>query len=151
MSPRLIRQAERCPRTLRGAFLLEILVAILVLALTSASVFGLLTIAIQESSNTQWRMKALSIATSALAQMWVENPAMLADRYDATGNGAGYVALLAAAKGLPGVSDAENAPAVSFESAPFVMGQRVLVTVKWQLPHDSSVHHTSISGVIPRP
>ena len=127
---------------------MEILVAILVFSLASASVFGLLTIAVQESSNAQWRMKAFSIATQTLSQMCVEDPLTLMDHYDTATSGIGYVQLLAAAKGLPGVTDVENQPSVSF--APSAVGQRVLVTVKWQLPSESSTHQAAVSGVIPR-
>jgi type IV pilus assembly protein PilV len=131
---------------MRGVFLLEALIALVVFALATIGLFGVLAAALRESGNAQWRNEAFDIASSTLARMWAEDPAVLAARYDAATNGTGYQALLAAAMRLPGVTPFVNAPVVTIEDGA-LGGRRVSVTVRWRVPDERDPHRVSVSEV----
>jgi type IV pilus assembly protein PilV len=131
----------------RGTFLLEALVALVVLSLASAGLLGIVAHALRESGNARWRTEAFDLAASTFARMATEDAAQLDARYASTA-GAGYRALLAAATRLPGVSADANAPEVAVD-ATASGGRRVAIGVRWQLPAEGVVHRASISGVVP--
>jgi Tfp pilus assembly protein PilV len=145
-----IRRSRTCPCRInaRGAFLVEALVAILVFSIASAGLFLLLANALRESGNALARTAAAAVAASTIARMAAEDPATLADRYDAQRGGSGFRALLAAAQRLPGVSDTVNAPVVAVDPGPSIGSRRVSVTIHWQLPVESAAHRSSVSSVV---
>jgi Tfp pilus assembly protein PilV len=129
-------------------FLLEALVALLVFALATIALLGVLARAARDSGNAQWRTEALDIAASTLALMEVENPAGLAARYDPASNAPGYRELLAAAKRLPGVGESINPPTVTIETGAGDT-RRVVITVSWQIPGEMQSHRASVRASIP--
>jgi type IV pilus assembly protein PilV len=134
---------------LRGAFLLEALVALVVFSVGAVALLGLIANALRASGTAQWRSEAFDIAASTLSRMWTEDPAALPARYDAAASGPGYRALLAAAMRLPGVSGVGNAPVVTIDDA---SGRsRVSVTVYWQAPSEAGAHRASVNAVLPGP
>jgi len=68
-----------------GMFLLEALVAIVVLSFGLLGLLGLVANALHASGGVGWRQQAFDIGASTLSQMWAENPSVLASRYDAQG------------------------------------------------------------------
>jgi type IV pilus assembly protein PilV len=131
----------------RGTFLLEALIALVVLSLASAGLLGIVAHALRESGNARWRTEAFDLAASTFAHMAADDVAQLDARY-ASKAGAGYRALLASATRLPGVSADTNAPEVAID-ATATGAQRVAISVSWQSPGEGSAHRASIGGVIP--
>lgn len=134
---------------LRGAYLLEALIALVVFSLGMLGLLGLLAGALHASGGARWRSEGFDIAAATLARIVTEDPASLVARYDAAADGAGYRALLAQAIQLPGVSADVNAPSVSVDDA--TGSRRIRVTVHWQLPGESVTHEASISAALPHP
>jgi len=132
-----------------GMFLLEALVAIVVLSFGLLGLLGLVANALHASGGVAWRQQAFDVGASALSQMWTENPSVLASRYDAATNGPGYRALLAAAMRLPGVDARTNAPVVTFDDAA-IDGTHVSVTLFWRVPMRPDIHRSTVTGVLPR-
>jgi len=132
----------------RGTFLIEALMALLVVSIASAGLFTLMANLLRTSSESLLRAEAMELASAALAQMAGEAPATLADRYDASAGAPGFVAIAAAARRLPGVTAVANLPAVAVTPGPSAGTQRVSVTVRWQAPHDVTVHRASMTTVV---
>lgn len=133
----------------RGMFLLEALVAIVVFSLGMLGLLGLVAHALQQGGSARWRSEASDIAVAVLSRMGAEDPAALASRYDSVTPGPGYRALLAQAARLPGVSARVNAPRVAIDDAG--ESRRVSVTVYWQRPDEHSAHRSTVATVLPRP
>lgn len=130
----------------RGAFLLEAVVSLVVIALTAAAIFGLLANGLRTSSNALARAAATDLAVSALARMAAEDPSALADRYDP--HGAGFRSVLATAMRLPGVTETENVPAIAVTAGPSARSRHVQVTVFWQLPNETLPHRASMTSAV---
>ena len=146
---RALRTNSRRPRAVRahGAFLIEALLAILVVSIATTGVFTLIAGLVRASGDSLLRAEAAEIAASAVARMAVENPATLTTRYDAPGS-AGFAAIHAAAQRLPGVTFLANLPTVSVTDGPSAGTRRVTVIVTWQSPTAPTPHRTSISTVV---
>src|SRR3954464_3062995 len=132
----------------RGAFLIEALIAILVVSIACAGLFTLMANLLRTTSESLLRAEAMDLAAGALARMAAENPATLAERYDASAGAPGFVALATAARRLPGVAAGANLPTVAVAPGPSMGTQRVSVTVRWQAPHDATVHRASMTTVV---
>jgi hypothetical protein len=131
-----------------GAFLIEALVAILVFSMSAAGVFTLLANAVRASGNGLARITATDLAAATLARMSAEDPVTLVERYASTIPGPGFRSLVGAARQLPGVTDAINAPTVSIAPGPSANSRRVSVTIYWQLPSDGILHRTVMTSVV---
>jgi type IV pilus assembly protein PilV len=133
----------------RGSFLVEALVAVVVFSLALLGLASAIAGALRQTAGAQWRSEAFDIGSSTLARMSLEDAATLAVRYDAATDGDGYRALLARAMRLPGVSASANRPDVAIVDE--ADRRRVFVTLFWQLPGDGRVHRAQASAVLPRP
>ncbi|HEY3533551.1 MAG TPA: hypothetical protein VGL43_10560 [Casimicrobiaceae bacterium] len=133
----------------RGAFLVEALVAIVIFSLALLGLAAAIVGALRQAGAAQWRGEAVDTAASTLARMSVEDPATLAARYDVAAEGDGYHALLARATRLPGVSASSNRPDVAIVDD--ADRRRILVTLFWQLPGDARIHHARVGTVLPAP
>ncbi len=131
-----------------GVVVLEALIAILVLSFATLGILGLAARALRDAGDAHWRGEAASLAASALARMWTEDPAMLIDRYDSASGGAGLGNVVAAASKLPGVTSTTNAPIVTVASGASGASARVTVTLFWQPPGDAMPHRYAIEQVI---
>ena len=153
------RSAQRV--AIRGAFLIEALVSILVV---SIAITGLLTNvanlvrasgvldeqeeqALRASGDALLRAEATEIAAAVVARMAAENTGSLADRY-ATPDAAGFAALAAAAQRLPGVTRTANLPTVSVVDGPSIGTRRVVVGVQWQPPTAMVPRRASMTTVV---
>ena len=147
-SPRMLHGGSRCGYVRQcGALLIEALVALVVVSIAAAGLFTLMANALRASGESLLRAEAAELAAAAVARMNTENPATLTERYDALTNGPGFVALLAAARRLPGVTDTANRPAVAIGPGPSDGTRSVVVTVGWQTP-SGAAHRASMSGVV---
>jgi Tfp pilus assembly protein PilV len=131
----------------RGAFVIEALIAIVVVSIASAGLYTLMANALRVSSESVLRAEASELAAAALARMAAENPAALADRYDALANAPGFAELVSAARRLPGVTASANLPAVAVADGPSAGTRSVLVTIRWQSPNRPA-HRASMSTIV---
>jgi hypothetical protein len=131
-----------------GIVLLEALIAILILALSTAGVLGLAARAWRDAGDAHWRSIASGLAESTLARMWTEDPLRLSARYDSALKGPGWRDLAAAAAVLPGVTSETNIPIVSVATGPRPGSTRVTVTLTWQAPGEAATHRHSLTSVV---
>ena len=133
---------------MRGALLIEALVAVLVFSLAAAGVFSVLANALHASTNASVRATANALAASTLARMSIENLAALSGRYDPDVPGPGYRTLATMAKRLPGVTDTQNLPLVGVGDGSSAASRRVSITVFWQLPGEPGPHRAQLASVV---
>jgi type IV pilus assembly protein PilV len=141
---------RRClARACRGSFLVEALVAVVVLSIALLGLASSIAAAVREGGAAQWRGEALDVAAATLAEMAVEAPAGIVARYAPPGDGDGYQRLLARAARLPGVDADTNAPEVAIVDA--ASRRSVAVAIHWQLPGDARVHVATLATALPLP
>jgi Tfp pilus assembly protein PilV len=146
--PSMMPRRTSARSTVRGAFLIEALVAVVVVSIAASGLFGLVARSITASGDTLIRDEAAQLVAGTLARMATEEPSLLAQRYDATSNAPGYAALAAAAKRLPGVSDGDNLPVVSVTPGPSLASRRVAVTILWQSPAAATAHRAAMTTIV---
>ena len=134
--------------TCRGAFLIEALVALIVVSMAAAGLFALSANALRAAANALARTEAADIAVAALGRISVETLATLADRYDAHVPGPGYRALASTAAVLPGANAAQNAPVVSIATGPSAGSRQVSVAIFWRLPNEAAPHRAALTTVV---
>lgn len=140
MSPSL--SAARPRRAQSGAFLLEALVGVLIFAFGILGLVGLQAQAIRNTNDLQYRGEAIQIASAAMGRMWTMDRTQLKTSYegDKGTGGEGYTTLAEAAERLPGNNLDANKPTVTVEAGPTATSSLVTVTVRWQLPGESTPH-----------
>jgi type IV pilus assembly protein PilV len=135
----------------RGSFLLEAMMAVLIIAFGVLGLIGLQARAMQNVDDSQFRSEAVHIAQSLIGQMWVWDQTTLSANFS-TGSGAGtpydefkkYVQAR-----LPGASG--SAPTVTVTpSIPPTPGTLVTVTIFWKPPSDqaSNPYHQYVTTAI---
>ena len=140
MSPSL--SAARPRRAQSGAFLLEALVGVLIFAFGILGLVGLQAQAIRNTNDLQYRGEAIYIANAAIGRMWTMSRPQLKAAFegDKGTGGEGYTTLAEAAERLPGNNLDANKPTVTVEAGPTATSSLVTVTVRWQLPGESTPH-----------
>jgi type IV pilus assembly protein PilV len=149
MQPRLPQLRDYVPRYQRGAFLLEALVAILIVSFGILGIVGLQAQAMKVTNDSQYRAEAVYLATELMSQMWADDYKSLKTAYDSTGGGAKYLAFKDKVKAqLAGawVSD----PDVVFDdaNAPSLQSSYVTITIAFRTPGDAVAHQYITSGVV---
>lgn len=140
---RPLRDRPPAPRAQAGAFLLEALIGLLVFAFGILGLVGLQAVAIRNTNDLQFRGEAIQIANAAMGRMWTMDRTKLKAFYegDAGSGGDGYMALVEAAERLPGVKGNDAlAPTVVVADGPSTTSNLVTVTIRWQLPGESTGH-----------
>ena len=134
--------SPRFRRAQSGAFLLEALVGVLIFAFGILGLVGLQAQAIRNTNDLQYRGEAIQIANAAMGRMWTMDRTQLKTSYegDKGTGGEGYTALAEAAERLPGNNLDANKPTVTVEAGPTATSSLVTVTVRWQLPGESTPH-----------
>ena len=132
----------------RGAFLLEALVATLVLALATLGFFGLTALATGVTAQARWRAEAAALAASTVARMSVADPATLVADYDSAQAGAAFRAFAAFAQRLPGVTASVNAPVIAVTPRPGSSVVTASVRVAWQEPGATTPHRYAIEDAL---
>lgn len=122
----------------RGSFLLEALIAVLIVALGILGLVGLQARAIQNTDDAQYRSEAAFLANDLLGRMWTSNQANLVADF-ATGGAAGtpyddFKTLVEAR--LPGATATAPTVTVAARFGDVTMGHDVAITVFWQPPGD---------------
>jgi type IV pilus assembly protein PilV len=133
----------------RGVFLLEALIAILIVSLGILGSVGLLARSMQNVDDAKNRGEAAHLANSYIGQMWIGDraPAALIANFSNTGGGAQYTEFKALVQQrLPNATD----PTVEFSTAPMPTTNTsvVTVTIFWTPPGDSAAHQYVATGTI---
>ena len=129
----------------RGSFLLEALIAILIIALAVLGLVGLLARSMQNVDDAKFRGEAAFLANSYIGQMWVDNKAALAVNFDDSSGGANYAAFSAlVAQRLPNT----DPPVVTVAAGPTPQSSIVEITLTWQPPGDKEKHSHFASATI---
>jgi len=128
-----------------GAYLLEALVAILVISFGILGIVGLQARSMAAIGDAQFRAEAAFYAQSLAGRMWAHDPTDVVN-YFQTG-GAGYTAwntqITAAGSGLPGATTA-----VSFTDLNSQNGLMALIKITWQAPEDDAPHTYVTEAVV---
>jgi len=130
----------------RGAFLIEALVALAVLAVGVLGTVALLASSLRAIHAAQSRHDAIALADALVGRMRAENPATLASRYATSADSWTDFARLA--RRLPGAELAGNEPALTVQAGPTAESRRVSVLVHWQVPGETRVHSDRVDAVV---
>ena len=128
-------QARRSPQ--QGSFMLEALIAILIVALGILGTVGLYARSIQNVDDAKFRGEAALLATTLVGQMWVNDTklANLLAKFDSAGGGAEYVEFAAVvAQRMPN----SVPPTVTVTAGPTPTSSNVLITIQWVNPSDKN-------------
>ena len=120
----------------RGSFLLEALVAILIVAFGILGLLGLEANALQNVDDAQYRSEAVALTNSYIGQMWIADQTTLSANFsDTAGAGTPYDEFknIVAAR-LPGASGALVPQVTVTPAAPPAQGTQVTITVLWSPP-----------------
>ncbi len=122
----------------RGSFLLEALIAVLIVALGILGLVGLQARAIQNTDDAQYRSEAAFLANDLLGRMWTSNQANLAaDFADTAGAGSPYANFKTVVQArLPGATVTDPTVTVTPRFGDASLGHDVVITVFWQPPGD---------------
>ena len=139
----------------RGSFLLEALIALLILSFGILGIVGLQAQSIRVTNDSEYRAEAVYLANSLIGKMWADDLGNLKANYDSSGSGAAYTDFQTAVSVLPGVDipGKVNVPTVVFDDAKDGLSTGsvyVTVTVFWQLPGEKAPHQYLTSAVIGR-
>jgi type IV pilus assembly protein PilV len=152
-----LTQYSRVGATQRGSFLLEALIALLIMAFGILGIVGLQAQSIRVTNDSEYRAEAVYLANSLIGKMWADDLGNLKPNYDSTLAGAAYTDFLTTISqpgtGLPGVDvpGKVNLPTVIFvdnKDGLSTGSVYVTVTVFWQLPGEKTPHQYVTSAVI---
>lgn len=126
------------PRRERGSFLLETLIAVLIVALGILGLVGLQARSMENTQDSQYRSEAAFLANDLLGQMWLADQATLQAAFvTGAGTGTPYDNLKNMAElRLPGASISGNEPTVTVTPrfGDTTMGYDVVITLFWEPP-----------------
>jgi type IV pilus assembly protein PilV len=135
MSPARSRRVQIGRHPQRGSFMLEALIAILIVALGVLGTVGLYARSVQQVDDAKFRGEAALLASSLIGQMWLSDAhqAALTANFDSGGAGPGYTEFAAmVAQRLPN----SVAPTVTVTAGPNVSSSRVDILMQWKHPGD---------------
>jgi type IV pilus assembly protein PilV len=132
---RSFRSMRRSPQ--RGSFMLEALIAILIVALGVLGIVGLYARSVQNVDDSKFRGEAALLVDQLVGQMWISDPklASLTAKFDSSGSGAEYTEFAAlVAQRLPN----SIAPVVTVTPGPTATSSNVAITIQWTHPGDTN-------------
>jgi type IV pilus assembly protein PilV len=135
MSPARPRRVRIGRYPQRGSFMLEALIAILIVALGVLGTVGLYARSVQQVDDAKFRGEAALLASSLIGQMWLSDAhqAALTANFDSGSAGPGYTEFAAmVAQRLPN----SVAPTVTVTAGPNVSSSRVDILMQWKHPGD---------------
>lgn len=133
------------PRHRRGSVLIEGLLAIIVFSTGLVALLLLLSAALRESGNAQYRSEASLLAADLIARMWTGERSLpaLQSRFGRA-DSSEYQAWLARVQAtLPGVSASRNMPQLAIAT-----DRSVTLTLRWQPPGDADAHQLVVHTVV---
>lgn len=140
-----------------GSFMLEALIAILIVALGILGSVGLLARSLQETGDARNRAEAAALANGLITDMWLTDrlTTTLQTEYNSNpGSGTGYTDFKAlVASRLP--NTAATPPVVVVQPGPIVpanpalqTNSMVTITITWQPPGDTVAHKYDVIASI---
>jgi type IV pilus assembly protein PilV len=137
MTMRSANFPRRPPARERGSFLLEALVAILIVAFGILGLVGLQARVLQQVDDAQFRSEAVFMTNTLIGQMWTSPYASLAADFSGPGAGARYTEFRDwVQQRLPGASGQD--PTVVVTPNVGAPGTDVTITVFWKPPGEIS-------------
>lgn len=138
------------PRSQHGSFLLEALIAILIVALGVLGLVGLQARAMQDTDESQYRSEAAFLASDVIGRMWTSNQTTLEADFE-TGGAAGtpyddFKTLVEAR--LPGATSDPPEITITPRGATASFGYDVLVTVYWRPPSAAWRHRYDTTATV---
>jgi len=134
------------PTPQQGSFMLESLVALLIVSLGVLGIVGMYARTAQDLDDAKYRGEAALLALSLVGQMWVTHSSSTTLQADfdsvAPGSGAGYVEFTTLVRQrLPNAL----APDVLVSAGPSATSSNVRITIKWTHPGDT------LDPLLPKP
>ena len=137
----------RAARALRGSFLLEALIAILIIAFAVLGLVGLMARSMQNVDDAKFRGEAAYLASAYIGEMWIDDKAALNANFDDSSGGVNYNAFKTlVAQRLPNA--AAPAPTVTITPGPTPLSRQVEIIISWQPPGDKERHEHRASATI---
>jgi type IV pilus assembly protein PilV len=129
----------------RGSSLLEGLLAIILFSIGLLSLLMLLSATLIESSNARYRIEASLLINDLVSHMWIGDHSLngLKTRYADTTSTDYQSWFTSVSNRLPGVSAKANTPQITIDNA-----RNVTVTLRWQVPGDSTSHQMIVQTLI---
>lgn len=141
---------RRTPALQRGSFLLEALIAILIVAFGVLGLVGLQARVLQQVDDAQYRSEAVFMTNTLIGQMWTTPYANIAADFTGPGTGARYTEFRDwVQQRLPGAVG--NDPVITVGPiAGGGPGTEVVITVFWKPPGEisSSLHQYQATATI---
>ena len=128
--------------SLRGAFLIEAMIAIVVFSVGMLAILGVVGKMSISSSDARYRVEAAQYAESILAEMRLYDPATRATAYASGGTRyTAWTTRITAAGALPQTgADSGTAPlAITFN------GSQVAIAITWHAPQDKDVNASGVA------
>ncbi|MBS0319208.1 MAG: hypothetical protein JSR18_01590 [Proteobacteria bacterium] len=146
----ITRQHRRGRRRQSGAFLLEALIAILIIAFGVLGLVGLQAQSMRHVNDAQFRAEAAYYAASLTARMWAHDPTAVQSYFGSSG--AGFTdfknQIVAAGTGLPNAS--ANPPTITFDNTATNARNSSIatITINWQYPGETQWHTYTTQAVV---
>jgi type IV pilus assembly protein PilV len=123
-----------------GAFLLEALIAVLIVALGILGVVGLQARSMKAVGDAQYRGEAAFYAQTLAGRVWAHDPTDIQNYFDTgkTGFTSWSDQVTDTTTGLPGA--AANPPTIVWTQLDSGNGMMAQLTISWQAPGDTAVH-----------
>ena len=129
----------------RGSFLLEALIAILIIAFAILGIVGLMAWSIQNVDDSKYRGEAAALGTNFVGNMWIDNRATGALQAKYKTPGAGYTELATLmTQRLPNA----QLPVVTIVAGTMPNTSDVTVTMQWQPPGDPVMRSYQIFATV---
>lgn len=142
--------ATAIPQRQHGSFLLEALVAVLIVALGILGLVGLQARAMQDTDDSQYRGEAAFLANDVISQMWTSDQATLAANFatNATAGSPYDNFKTIVQRRLPGADLQDPEITVTARGATASFGYDVLVTIYWQPPSAAWRHRYDATATV---
>ncbi len=145
MCPPRALSTARLPRHAEGSSLIDALLALLLFSIGMLALLRLLSSALAESANAQYRQQASQLASALVARMWTGDRSLTAlqSRFGDT-QSADYQSWLAQVQArLPGTASAALEPVVTIDAQ-----RQVTITLRWQAASDRMPHQWQVHAMI---
>jgi type IV pilus assembly protein PilV len=129
----------------RGSLLVDALLALLLFSVGMLALLRLMSAALVESNNAQYRNQASQLASALVSSMWTgdRSLASLQKRFGDQ-HAKDYRDWLSKVQAvLPGTDRAALQPVVIIDAQ-----RRVAITLQWQAPSDRSAHQLQVQAII---
>jgi type IV pilus assembly protein PilV len=132
-----------------GSYLLEALIAILIFSFGILGLIGLLGSSVRITNDARYRSEAANLASAMIADMWTMKASQLDTEFGTSGSGKLGTWETKAAALLPqaGVTDPVK---VDLSNGLSQQSRTAAVTLRWQLPGESTPHQHSMTAQIGR-